>query len=236
MYKVALCEDEQVFFEAHEKICRTILAGLNIEYHVSVFESSDDFLNAFLEQGERYDLLLLDILMEGTDGMTLARRIRETDTDMGIIFITSSPDYALQGYDVAAIHYLMKPVDGAKLERLIHTDYHSRFSNGFFMLKTTGSRQRIAIKDIICLETAGRRVGVTTRQGLIFVPGKLTNLLSELPQELFIRCHQSYAVNIRNIRELTKQDAITVNGKAVPVSRTFMNDVQKAFVRQMRSG
>lgn len=236
MYKVALCEDEKVFFEAHEKICRDILARLTIEYRLSVFENGHDFLNAFLEQGERYDLLLLDILMEGTDGMTLARRIRETDTDMAIIFITSYPDFALQGYDVAALHYLIKPVDGAKLERLIHGDYHSRFANEFFMLATNGSKRRIAIKDIICLETSGRRVAVTTREGLISVPGKLTDLLSELPQEHFIRCHQAYAVNIRNIRELTKQDAIAVNGKTVPVSRTFMSDVQKAFVRQLRSG
>lgn len=236
MYKVALCEDEKVFFEAQEKICRGIFARLKIEYHISVFENSKAFLNAFLERGERYDLLLLDILMEGTDGMTLARRVRETDRDAAIIFITSRPEYALEGYDVNATHYLMKPVDSAKLEQLIHADYQSRFSNRFFVFESQGGKQRVAIRDIICLETTGRRVAVTTRKGLISVPGKLADLLEELPQDQFIRCHQAYAVNIRNIRELTRQDAIAVNGKAVPVSRTFMKDVQTAFVRQMRGG
>lgn len=234
MYKVALCEDETVFSEAQKKICHSIFTRLNIEYHISVFQNSNDFLRAFMNQGKRYDLLLLDILMDGTDGMTLARRIRETDKEITIIFITSSPDYALQGYDVNALHYLMKPVDSEKLERLINADFHSRFSNNFFLFETRDGKQRVAVKDIICLETAGRRVAVTTREGLLYVSGKLIDLLNELPKEQFTRCHQAYAVNIRNIRELTKQDAIAVNGKAIPVSRTFMKNVQKAFVRQMR--
>lgn len=234
MYKVALCEDESVFFEEQKKICQNIFDGLNIEYHISGFRDSDDFLKAFMEQGHRYDLLLLDILMDGEDGMALARRIRKSDRDVTIIFITSSPDFALQGYDVGALHYLMKPLDGGKLEQLIHADYHSRFPNQFFLFETREGKRRVAIKDIICLETAGRRVEVTVREGPIYVSGKLTDLLKELPKELFTRCHQAYAVNIRNIRELTKQDAITVNGKEIPVSRTYMQDVQKAFVRQIR--
>ncbi len=234
MYKVALCEDEKVFSEAQKKICQDIFSKLNIEYHISVFQNNNDFLNAFIDNGKRYDLLLLDILMEGTDGMALARRIRKTDKETTIIFITSSPDYALQGYDVEAMHYLIKPVDSGKLERLIYADYHSRFLNQIFMFETRDGKKRIAIKDIICLETAGRKVGVTTPQSLIFVSGKLTDLLNQLPKEPFVRCHQAYAINIRNIRELTKQDVIAVDGKVIPVSRTFMKDVQKAFMRQMR--
>ncbi|MFT4106285.1 MAG: LytTR family DNA-binding domain-containing protein [Lacrimispora sp.] len=235
MYEVALCEDENIFFEAQKKICRNIFDRLNIEYHISGFRNSSDFLKAFMEQGNRYDLLLLDILMDGADGMALARKIRESDRDATIIFITSSPDFALQGYDVGALHYLMKPLDGEKLEQLIHADYHSRFSNHFFLFETREGKQRAAIKDIICLETAGRRVEVTMREGPIYVSGKLTDLLNELPKEQFTRCHQAYVVNIQNIRELTKQDAIAVNGKEIPVSRTYMKDVQRAFVRQMRS-
>lgn len=235
MYEVALCEDENVFFEAHKKICQNIFDRLNIEYHISGFRNSNDFLKAFMEEGKRYDLLLLDILMNGTDGMALAHRIRKSDREATIIFITSSPDFALQGYDVGALHYLMKPLDGKKLEQLIHADYHSRFSNQFFLFETHEGKRRIAIKDIICLETAGRRVEVTVLEGSIYVSGKLTDLLNELPKEQFTRCHQAYAVNIQSIRELTKQDAIAVNGKEIPVSRTYMKDVQRAFVRQMRS-
>ncbi len=236
MYRVALCEDEKIFSGAQKKACCDIFEKLNIEYHISVFDNSADFLKAFLEQGERYDLLLLDILMEGTDGMTLAKRIRETDKETAIIFITSSRDYALLGYDVNALHYLMKPLDIGKLEQLIQADYHKRFSNRFFLFETGGGKQRTELKDIICLETAGRRVAVTTHDGLMYVSGKLTDLLNELPKEQFIRCHQAYAVNIRNIRELTRQDAIAIDGKAIPVSRTFSKEVQKVFVRQMRNG
>lgn len=234
MYEVSLCEDERVLSEAQEKTCCGILEKLNIEYHISVFNNSMDFFKSFSEKQARYDLILLDIMMDGMDGMTLARRIREKDRDAAIIFITSNRDYAFEGYDVNALHYLMKPVDGGALERLIAADYNNRFQISYLMFESDAGKIRVATKDIICLETAGRRVEVTLKNKSVYYHGKLTELLTKLPKDKFVRCHQSYAVNIANIHELTRQDIIAVNGRAIPVSRTFAKDVQKAFAKQLR--
>lgn len=234
MYKVALCEDEKIFSDAQKKICCSILERLYIEYEISVFDNSAELLKVLWEENRQYDLLLLDIVMEGMDGMTLARRIRESDKDATIIFITSNHEYALQGYDVNALHYLMKPVDGNMLERLIESDYKRRFSIQVIILESAAGKQRIAIKSIVCLETVGRRVEVTLTSGKVYYSGKLTSLLNELPKDKFVRCHQAFAINMANILELTRQDAIAANGKRIPVSRTFAKNVQKAFVRQLR--
>lgn len=236
MYKVALCEDEKIFSDAQKKICCNILEKLYIEYHISVFDNSSDLLKVLSEENGQYDLLLLDIVMDGMDGMTLARRIRETDGDATIIFITSTQEYALQGYDVNALHYLMKPVDGNTLERLIEADYKRRFLTQVVVLESETGKQRTAVKSIVCLETVGRRVEVTLTNGNAYYSGKLTALLDELPKDMFVRCHQAFAVNMANIRELTRQDVIAVSGKRIPVSRTFAKDVQKAFARQLREG
>lgn len=234
MYQVAICEDDIIFSEAQEKICREIFNKFNIESHISVFNNGNDFLKNYFELQKRFNLILLDIVMDGTNGMELAKTIRKHDDETAIIFITSSMDYALQGYDVKALHYLIKPVDSTRLERIILTDYKNRFQNNFFEFKSGSAKLRIPVDDIISLETTGRRVEVTLPDKTHYYSGKLTELLKELPSERFIRCHQAFAVNINNIRELTRQDAVTVTGKTIPVSRTFMKAVQQAFLKHMR--
>lgn len=232
MYQVALCEDEEAFSKAQEKICRNILEKMNIEYHVSVFETSAAFWAAF-GAGARYDLILLDIVMDKTNGVELARKIRGHDSDAAIIFITASPEYALQGYDVNALHYLMKPLDSDVLEKLIVSDYERRFKCNFLIIKSGTQNLRIPIKDIICFEIVGRQVLITLLSGVINYPGRLSDFLESLPKEQFIRCHVGYIVNLKNIRKLTRTQADAVNGKAIPVSRAYFKALEKAFLKQM---
>ena len=210
LYRIALCEDERIFSETQEQICREILKKQNIEYSIDVFESSEDFIAAFSHGGQRYDLILLDIVMSGINGMELAEKIRETDGEAEIVFITSSGEYAIKGYDVGALHYLMKPVDAAVLERLITKTYKDKFQNEYIILKIGAHSQRIQINDIISLETVGRKVEITLSDRIIHYSGKLTELLNELPPDIFVRCHQAFAVNIRNIQELNRSDAIRI--------------------------
>ena len=235
MYKAAICEDEAIFSAEHEQICRDIFTRLNIEYHISVFESSADFWAAF-SKGERYDLMLLDIMMDETTGMELARKIRGSGDDAAIIFITSNPGHVWQGYDVNALHYLMKPLDRGVLERLIASDYARRFQSDSLAVKAGTQTLRIPAADIVCLETSGKRVTVTLENRTLECSGKLSELLGQLPKEQFVRCHVAYAVNVRKVKELTRTDAITLNGRKVPVSRTYSKDVQKVFLRNMRKG
>lgn len=234
MYKVALCEDEQFFLDAQEKTCRDILEKNGIEYHLDTFGSGTDFLSVFLNTRQCYDLVLLDIVMDGLDGMELAQEIRKQDRQVTIIFITSSMEYALQGYDVNAFHYLVKPLDGDVLERLILSDYRNRFQNSFLTFQSGAHRLRVATKDIVRLETVGRRVAITLVDRVVYYPGKLTELLEKLPADQFIRCHKAFAINIGNTRELTRQSAFSDSGVETPVSRTFVKDVQKAFLRNIR--
>ena len=233
MYKVALCEDEQIFSNAQQQICRVILDKLNIEYQISLFASGEDFLTDCSGGQKQYDLILLDIMMDGIDGMALARKIRETDKNAVIIFVTSSPEYALQGYDVNALHYLVKPLDGSVLERLITSDYQKRFQAETLVVRSGTKNLKVLIKDIICLETVGRKVEITSLNGVMTVAGKLSDFLES--HNRLIRCHKGFAVNIANIRELRQTEMIAVNEKKIPVSRTYVKDVRRMFFRRMRN-
>jgi len=234
MYRVAICEDEKIFTETLEKICRGIFENLKIDYNITAFCSGEDFLAAFSAERKRYDLILLDIAMGGISGIELAKKIRESDREAVIIFITSHHEYVFEGYDVNAFHYLVKPVDAAALERLVTTAYKDKFQNSFFVFKSGAQNRRVAVKDIIWLETTGRKVEIALADRKLPYSGKLTELLDELPKDCFVRCHQSYAVNIGNIRELTRFAAITSNGKKIPISRAYLKTVQVAFLTDMQ--
>lgn len=231
MYRVALCEDEKILLDEHEQTCHDILSKLNIEHEIVTFTDSVILLKEF--SGD-YDLMILDILMDDLNGMDLARRIRKKDKHVSIIFITSSKAYALQGYDVNALHYLIKPLNRTVLEKLIASDYNNRIKNDFFIFESGAGKYRADIKDIIFLETVGRQVTITLNKGMIYYAGKLSDLLTMLPSDRIIRCHQSFAVNLLNVRELTRFFALSTIGVEVPVSRTYLNDVRKAFLHRLR--
>jgi len=232
MYRVALCEDEKIYSRAQTKICREILEKLNIEHSISVFENSAEFQTSF-SNGERYDLILLDIVMDGTDGMELAREIRGHDSEAAIVFITANPEFALQGYDVNALHYLMKPLSKDMLSKLIASDYERRFQCNYFIVKSGAQKLRIPTREIICFETVDRRVIITLKDGTVDYSGKLSEIAEGLPGEMFVRCHIGYIVNLKNIKTLTRTEAIAANGKIIPVSRSYCATIQKAFLKQM---
>lgn len=231
IYRIALCEDEKIFAEEHEQICHDILNKLNIDHLITIFTNGKDFLKGF---SSGYDLILLDIIMDETNGMELARKVRTIDKHVAIVFITSTRDYALQGYDVNALHYLMKPVKRNVLEKLIAFDYRNRIKNDYFVFESSAGKYQAAIKDIICFEIVGRQVAITLKDGMIYYAGKLSDLLAMLPNDQFVRCHQSFAINIFNIRELTRFYALAIHGIEVPVSRTYLNDVRKAFLHRLK--
>lgn len=232
MYKVAICEDEAVFRQEQETVCRGICDKLNIDYEITAFAAGTDFMAAYAD-GARYDLLLLDIVMDELNGMELARKLRGQGSDTAIVFITSNPDYAIQGYDVGALHYLMKPLDGQMLGKVIAADYKRRFSRSYLVVKSGTQNLRLLLKDIICLETVGKRVKITTLDGEFETAAKLTDLLEHLPREEFYRCHIGYVVNLTNIKTLSRTEAVAVGGKVIPVSRTYQKEVEKAFLKRI---
>ena len=235
MFRLAICDDQRVFSDTQARACLGIFKKLNIENKISVFTKSADFITAFVTQHKRFDMILLDIVMDGVDGMELARTIRQIDETVAIVFITSHEKYALHGYDVKALHFLMKPADSQLLESLIKSVYTENFLVNFLTIKSGDHHIRVPIKDIVSMEISKRRVEVSLIDGIVYYSGKLTDLLDELPKGFFIRCHQAFAINIANIKELTRRNAIAVNGKEIPVSRTFWNDTKTAFLRQLNT-
>lgn len=234
MYKIFICEDEDVYCEAHAAVCQLAMDELGIECSITKFHSGNEFLEKIIEEDLQYDIGFLNILMEGADGLEVAREIRKRNSDTKIVFLTSCLDYALSGYSVNAFQYLIKP-DANAIKKVIEADYKQRFQRNFIVLDSDIGAQSVDIQDIVSIEITGRKVTVRMIKGIAYYSGKLTELLDRLPKSQFIRCHLSFAVNIYNIKEITPKNAIAITGQKIPISRTYKNEVKKAFIQQVRN-
>ena len=188
---------------------------------------------AELVEGYRpvYDLLLLDIEMPDLDGMTAARRIRQVDSDVLIVFITNMAKYAISGYEVEALHYLMKPVDESKLFSVLDRAADKLCRNEQFLtLELSGETVRLPVYQIRYAEVQGNYVTVHAKSDYT---AKMT--LSELETRLddsFFRLGRSALVNLGYVARVTKT-AVTLNdGSVLPLPRGAYDRINRAIINR----
>ena len=149
------------------------LSGLVAHYlstHGLFCDQTDLFASgeAFLEHFEpaRYDIIFLDIYMSGMTGMETARRIREEDTNCSLLFVTTSPDFAIDSYDVNATYYLLKPIDEAQVTRALDRCNMDRIERDrYVMVPSQGKNVRLFLHNIAYTEYVSRRIMVYMKDG-----------------------------------------------------------------------
>lgn len=217
---IAMLEDEISERLQTEQLLERFFQEVNIEYELFCYENLASFTSEVGNAG-RFHLLLLDILMpEGENGMDLAHQIRKVNQDVAIMFITKTADFAINGYEVNAIDYVLKPLSYAefslKLKRAIR--YIVSHIARFLVLNTKEGAVRINEKQIYYLEVIKHYITVYTSQGEYVVRGSLKEM-SEGLSNTFAKPSQSYYVNMRHVEKVTKNDVI-VHGVTIPISRT----------------
>ena len=225
---LAICDDEAPQ-RAYLRALVTDWATRNqINAQISTFASAEDFTDGSAPNS--FDILLLDIQMDGQDGVTLARTLRRHDERLIIIFITGLPDFAREGYDVDAFHYLLKPVDEGKLFAVLDKAV-ARFSkhSPTLLLPVDGAQMRVAIANILYIESFAHTVDMVLTDGTLTVKMPISKLEAMLG-DTFIRCHRSYIANIARITKITRSDVFFENGKCIPLSRRLYSAVNKAFI------
>lgn len=195
MIRIAICEDERIFLNQLSEWMRAILDKHSIIYSMGTYENG----NAVLAR-EAFDIVLLDIEMEPLNGLELAKRLRSRGDESKLIFITAHERYALEAYDVEAFHYLVKPVDRDKLERVILKICSSlqEEQTQAITIRQGVSVRKILFEQILYLEVMGRKIYLHTKKEIIPFYGKLEELEQSLP-ESFFRCHRSYIVNFDHV-------------------------------------
>lgn len=227
-YKIAVCDDSDADRQYVIQMVNAWAARGGHAVHTDAFASAESFLFHY-ETACDYDILLLDIEMGEMDGVTMAKKLRRSNDTVQIIFITGYSDYISEGYEVAALHYLMKPVREEKLcsvldraaEKLMKNEKVLNFEIG-------GEMVRVPIYQIRYADVQGNYVTVHAQSD---VTVKMT--LGELERQLDERFHRvgrSCVVNLTQISRVTKTEIKLSDGTALPLPRGAYDGVNRAII------
>jgi DNA-binding LytR/AlgR family response regulator len=169
------------------------------------------------------DILFLDVDMPGMDGFTAAQQIRQLDSDVVIVFVTALGHYAIRGYEVGALSYLVKPVPyfafSQQLMRSVAA-VRRRPVDDFLVLPTRGGIARIPTADIVYAESARRHTVVHTADGAYQAPITLKQLEDDLSGRAFYRSNNCYVVNLRHVTGVQEGDCLLADGSRLAISRS----------------
>lgn len=216
--KLAICDDTADDRALIEKHLIEYAAKTESEFGLSFFESGESLLTALKKTS--FKVIFLDIYMLALNGIETAREIRKFDKEVQIIFITTSPDHAVSSYDVRALHYLMKPVSYAKLERILNLCRLETVKASKELEVLTGKiNTTVKLTDIVYVEMFKKLLTIHTTYGTLESRTSLENFELLLGGTPFLRCHRSFVVNMDFISEAVGEAFMLTTGENVPISR-----------------
>lgn len=205
------------------------------EQEVDIYSDADSFLAEIENKRKQYDLYLLDIFMKSSiNGIELAERLRMVQEEALICFVSTSDDFYREAYDLYAIQYLIKPVREEGIRKLIQrVDKElSRLSvnkEKNFIYSRRGKSGTIPYGKILYISSSGHTVFIYCTDGKVHEStGKLSDLEHQLCGDTFLRCHQSFIVNIYYVESLNGSE-FTVGGERIPISRRYYTEVKNRY-------
>ena len=227
-YKIAICDDSDADRQYVLNMVNAWAAQTSHVVHTDTFSSAENFLFHYSEEND-YDILLLDIEMEAMDGVTMAKQLRKSNDTVQIVFITGYSDYISEGYEVAALHYLMKPVKEEKLCSVLDRAAEKLARNEKVLnLESGGGMVRVPVYQIRYADVFGNYVTIHASSD---VTVKMT--LGELEKQLderFYRAGRSCVVNLTQISRVTRTEIKLSDGTAIPLPRGAYDGINRAII------
>ena len=227
-YKLAICDDSDADRQYILNMVNRWAASAGHSVHTALFSCAENFLFCYAEEND-YDILLLDIEMGAMDGVTMAKQLRKSNDTVQIVFITGYSDYISEGYEVAALHYLMKPVKEEKLFSVLDRAAEKLAKNETVLhFETGGEMVRVPIYQIRYADVSGNYV---TLHALSDITVKMT--LGELEKQLDERFHRvgrSCVVNLTQISRVTRTEIRLGDGTAIALPRGAYDGINRAII------
>lgn len=245
--KIAICDDEYIVSEQIRQLIRKQeqtsqerskqkQPGQEQPSQITVYENGE----TLLAEGKTFDLIFLDIRMDGISGIETAREIRKRQEDTVLIFITGIKEYVFEAFDVKAFHYLLKPVKEEKFAQVFElaaaeVEKKRKNTQKQLFIKTRNRNITVNVKDILYIENQKRKAEIHTQSEVIVMYAAMKELEQQLG-ESFYRCHRGYLVNMAYITEYHTDSICLSNGETVYLSREKYHGFVKAYMHYLRNG
>ena len=227
-YKVAICDDAAPDREYVAALVRLWAELTQSNIQLNTFPSAESFMFHYADESD-YDILLLDIEMEAMDGVTMAKHLRKDNEAVQIIFITGYTDYIAEGYEVAVLHYLVKPVKEEKLFSVLDRAAEKlRKNEKVLHFEISGEMVRVPVYQIRYAEVMANYVTIHAAED-VTVKMTLGDLEKEL-DERFYRAGRSIIVNLTQISRVTKAEIKLSDGTVIPLPRGAYEGVNRAII------
>ena len=234
MLRVGLCDDDKGYMEELTDMVRQWAKENKLKIELFSCDNGDKLLAQ--SAASHMDIVILDIVMPLLNGMDTARELRAQDTAVKLIFLTSSPEFALESYEVRAQDYLLKPVSYDRLREALDACCQMLCAEPKNMvLKTSFGFQKLYFGDVEYAEAQNKRVVFHLRTGReVDTPEPLHSLEDKLVSEDgFFKCHRSYLVYLPNVDHFNSTEIIMRSGRCVPIARGYAKAFHEAYFAQM---
>lgn len=227
-YRIAICDDEQ---NQIEYITSIVTSWSNHKGHsceIRTFASAEAFLFEY-EEDKAYDILLLDVEMKNINGIELAKRIRKDNNRAEIIFITSHFEFVGEGYEVDALHYLIKPISVEKFTQVL-TKAAEKLSvePPSVVISCEGETVKLYESDILYVESFLHYIVIHTKDNEYKIKENISVFENKV-SDVFYRIHRSYLVSLKYITRISRT-SVNIGNTELPLSRGKYDNINRAFI------
>ena len=232
MIRIAIVDDEKVIREQIKKL----VEKKQNDCEIDTYGTGEDLLKA----DSVYDIIFLDIQMNGMNGIDTARALRQKADNTVLIFITSVKEYVFDAFDVATFHYLIKPIEENKFwevcdRAVLEVTKKKQNPSGQIFIKTRSQSITLEQSDVLYIESRAKKVEIHTKTNIVEAYAAISELEKQLVGS-FYRCHRGYLVNMAFIAGY-ENDSITLNnGETIILSKDKYSEFVKVYMRYLKNG
>ena len=229
--KIAILDDEQLQLETLRSFVHSWAEANSHACEISTFPSAEAF--RFVYSGDkRFDILLLDVEMTGQNGIDLAKQLRNKGERAEIIFVTSHFEFYGEGYEVDALHYLVKPIEPDKLFSVL-TKAVERLSiePPYVIIRCDGVTEKLYERDILYIESLLHYIVIRTAGRAYRLKENLTDFAERLSDD-FYHAHRSYYVSLKHVARISRTFVTLDNGQKIPLSRGKYDGINRAYIER----
>ena len=232
MYRIAICDDDSLQVNNLENQISRYFDEFNVQYEIDGYYKGDRLVKSMKEQMDNYQLIFLDIEMEGINGIETAKLLRNLDKSFILIYVTSYEQYALESFEVSPFRYLIKPVSIEKLEAVLRDVLVELTAKQKFLFYQVGMEHfQVNLDNIVCLYSEfGRKIHLELVDGgNVSFYGKISEIEERLPQTHFIRVNSGTMINLNHVISLNRSDVTMINSDCITISRSRKKIVISAY-------